>query len=97
MRNYNMKGEEISLEDAALLFEDPMQRIVGLTAVGEVKVSTVLLVIDHGHGAGPPLIFETLVFGGDRDGEMDRYHTLTEAQLGHLEMVKRVFELHDGR
>lgn len=55
-----------------------------------VKVSTVFLGLDHSFGAGAPLIFETLVFGGPLDGEMDRYGTWDEAQAGHDAMVARV-------
>lgn len=39
---------------------------------------------------GPPLIFETLVFGGPLDGEVDRYSTRADALVGHAAMVKRV-------
>jgi hypothetical protein len=37
---------------------------------------------------GPPLIFETMVFGGSKDGEMDRYSTKEEAEKGHEAMVR---------
>lgn len=38
-----------------------------------VRVSTVFLGLDHSFTGGPPLLFETLVFGGHLDGEMERY------------------------
>ena len=40
-------------------------------------------------GEGPPILFETLVFGGPLDGEMDRYSSWDDAQVGHEMMVKR--------
>lgn len=57
-----------------------------------VRVSTVFLGLDHSFGSGPPLLFETMVFGGKLDGEMDRYHTWQEAETGHEAMKKRVEE-----
>lgn len=46
---------------------------------GDVEVSTVFLVLDPQFGPGPPLLFETLVFGGEFDEEMERYSTWKEA------------------
>jgi hypothetical protein len=50
-------------------------------------VSTVFLGLDHSF-EGPPILFETLVSGGDLEGEMDRYHTWEEAIKGHNNMMK---------
>lgn len=55
-----------------------------------VEVSTVFLGLDHSFDSGNPLLFETLVFGGNFDGEMDRYSTWEQAEVGHAEMVKKV-------
>lgn len=65
-------------------------RIVDKTTIGESKVSTVFLGLDHSFGSGPPLVFETMVFGGKLADEMDRYSTWDEAVTGHENMVKRV-------
>ncbi len=54
-----------------------------------VRVSTVFLGLDHSFGDGPPLLYETLVFGGPLDGTMRRYATRAEALAGHREMVLR--------
>lgn len=56
-----------------------------------VLVSTVYLGLDHSFGEGPPLIYETMVFGGDHNGDMDRYTTYEEALEGHKRMEKQVF------
>ena len=57
----------------------------------DVRVSTVFLGLDHNYlDTGPPLIFETLIFGGEHNGDMDRYSTYEEAEAGHEVMVKRV-------
>lgn len=50
-------------------------------------VSTVFLGIDHGFGDGPPILFETMIFGGDFDGEQRRYSTATEALAFHDSLV----------
>ena len=55
----------------------------------EVHVSTVFLGLDHSFGEGPPLLFETMVFGGDMDQEEDRYTTYDQAEAGHKAMVER--------
>lgn len=70
------------------------ERIVAQEKVTEtVEVSTVFLGLDHNFlGKEPALLFETMVFGGDLDGEQDRYSTWEEAEAGHQEMLKRVKE-----
>jgi hypothetical protein len=56
-----------------------------------VRVSTVFLGLDHNFfGDGPPVLWETLVFGGLLDGEMDRYTSLAAAFEGHQEICARV-------
>jgi len=63
---------------------------VAMDEIGDVRISTVFLGLDHQFGDGPPLLFETLVFGGKLDDEMDRYTTWEEAEKGHAEMVIKV-------
>lgn len=65
-------------------------RTVACTDLGECRVSTVFLGSDYSLNGGPPLIFETMVFGGPHDGEIDRYSTWDEANAGHAEMVARI-------
>lgn len=64
-------------------------RRVALTEISDdVSVSTVFLGLDHNFsGEGDPILFETMVFGGDRDGETTRYRTWDEAKTGHEEVV----------
>jgi hypothetical protein len=67
------------------------ERHVAKDVFGDVEVSTVFLGLDHNYSrTGPPLIFETMVFGGELDQEMLRYPTWTKALAGHREMVERV-------
>jgi len=39
------------------------KRVVAKTEVGSMCVSTVFLGLDHRLGEGPPLLFETMIFG----------------------------------
>jgi hypothetical protein len=56
-----------------------------------VAVSTIFLGLNHRYfGDGPPLLFETMVFGGELDKELERYETKAQALVGHDEMVARV-------
>lgn len=55
-----------------------------------VRVSTVFLGLDHQWGNGPPILWETLVFGGVLDGEQVRYTSRADALRGHQEMCARV-------
>ena len=56
---------------------------------GGVLVSTVFFGIDHNFGPdGPPLLFETMIFGGEHDQFQDRYATLDEAKAGHAKAVE---------
>jgi hypothetical protein len=71
-------------------FENINCRGVGRTEVANVMVSTVFLGIDHQFGDGPPILWETMVFGGTLDGEQRRYSSKEDAKRGHAEMVKKV-------
>jgi len=65
-------------------------RRVALTeAKNGFRISTVFMSLSHQYGAGPPLIFETMVFDGDNysDLDCDRYSTWEEAEAGHKKMV----------
>ena len=48
-----------------------------------VTVSTVFLGLDHSFGDGPPLLFETMIFGGAQDGRNERYEDRATALAGH--------------
>jgi hypothetical protein len=75
----------------ARCFEKHADRVVGLTEYPEVSVSTVFIGIDHRVcGEGPPILFETMVFGGELDGELERCSTWDEAVEMHERMVARV-------
>jgi len=72
------------------LFHDPAYQTVRKARVGGIRISTVWLGLDHSFGQGPPLIFETMVFGDRMDEEYFRYATEAEAIEGHYRMARRV-------
>ena len=63
---------------------------IGGQKVGEVRISTVFLGLDHSFGGGSPLLFETIVFGGPLDQQQDRCSTWEAAEKMHEAMVERV-------
>ena len=66
---------------------------VAQTTKGSITVSTVFLGIDHKFPdweTGPPILFETLIFGGRYDQEQWRYCTWEEAEEGHKKACQLV-------
>ena len=73
-----------------LKYQSENSRVVDRTSFGEVEVSTVFLGWEHGKDEGVPILFETLVFGGEYDGYMLRYTSWDDAVNGHEEVCKMV-------
>jgi hypothetical protein len=67
------------------------KRRVARDKVGEYEVSTVFLTFDHGWDGGPPVLWETMIFGGKYDDWINeyqvRYTSLADAKAGHAEAV----------
>jgi hypothetical protein len=93
---YRLDGKKIvALRNAlewAIWFGETDRHIAhdtfGHEGIGVITVSTVFLGLDHRFaGDGPPILFETLVFGGIRDGEMWRCSTWDEAEAQHRMVV----------
>ena len=56
-----------------------------------IRVSTVFLGLDHNYwNDGPPVLWETMVFGGPMNGEMERYSSKADAVIGHQAMLTTV-------
>jgi len=66
------------------------ERHIGSDYIGKIHVSTVFLGIDHNFGEGEPLLFETMIFGGEHNEYQERYSTYDEALKGHKKAVKLV-------
>lgn len=68
------------------------------TEKDNTKVSTVFLGIDHSFGyGGPPVLFETMIFGGEQDGYQERCCTYDEAIAMHAKACQIAFGMIDAR
>lgn len=96
--NEDHETVSVSMREWSIYFNKP-DRLLWNTTVGDSKVSTVFLGIDHSFGSGPPLLFETLVMGGPLTDDMERYTTYDQARIGHITMVSQCVaaERHDER
>jgi hypothetical protein len=81
--HYDKLGLPIPFGEWARRMEDQEYRIIGNTQIGDVEVSTIWLGLDHHWGGGPPILFETMIFGGEYDRWQIRYSTEEEARAGH--------------
>ena len=71
-------------------FENPENRRIAENDVNGVVISTVFLGIDHAYNGGEPILYETMVFGGEFDRECERYRSREESLAGHSEWVEKV-------
>jgi len=85
--------QPLTAQEWGRMFEDHPLRVVAHHKIRRVTVSTVWVGLDQRHhGQGPPLIYETMVFGGPLDGTTLRYTYRDEAIDGHagiLDAVRR--------
>jgi hypothetical protein len=82
----------ISFEQV-LAGKGPSHDRVGSDHVENVHVSTVFLGLNHRYcGGGPPILFETMIFGGEHDQYQERYCTWAAAEEGHKRAVKMATE-----
>ena len=71
-------------------FETAERHVDKTEISSDVNVSTVFLGLNHNYGDGEPLLFETMVFGGEHDEEMERYSTWEQAEEGHNRWVDKL-------
>ena len=65
-------------------------RVMKQEAIGEAKVSTVFLGLDHNFMGGEPVLFETMIFGGKHGGYQKRCSTWEMAEKMHQDAVALV-------
>lgn len=99
---YILDGHEPKREDDLLKWGEWMQKAnrtvkkdtahVSLDGekVGDITISTIFLGLDHRFGEGPPILFETMVFGGPLDQSQDRCATWEGAEKMHEEWCEKV-------
>lgn len=85
---------ESDIHTWARTYEDFSKRRVARTEEGDTYVSTVFLGLDHSfdysHGH-IPILFETMIFGGEHDLYQERYATWAEAEAGHKTACQLAF------
>ena len=92
-------GNYIEIDGEVLLVDDLKEwmdifytsdRNVAKTDLPGVNISTIFLGINRQWGRGPPILYETMVFGGQHDEYTERYHTREDALEGHERVVTMV-------
>lgn len=90
-------GAVVPIDDLLMWAQwfETADRRVAYDVVGPWRISTVFLSLDHNFdGAGPPVLWETMVFGSGeghwRDEWCHRYASRDEALLGHATTVALV-------
>ncbi|KKL54171.1 hypothetical protein LCGC14_2268060 [marine sediment metagenome] len=90
---FDRKGRPMELMDWASAIESA-DAVIGNDTIDGQQVSTVWTGLDRRFLDGPPLIFETMIFGGPHDQYCDRYSNEEAALDGHK---RTVAALRDGR
>ena len=92
VKYYNREGSEITAEQFMELLGDEDYRRVAKDEIGMVVVSTAWLgfTAKTASGAFMHFNFETVIFGGLRDGEGERYETEQQALEGHKRWVAEI-------
>lgn len=74
--------------------KDDRRTVAKTTIEGLGQISTVFLGIDHDWSFhGPPVLWETMIFGGPHDGYQDRYTSKAEALAGHKSACDALFNI----
>lgn len=97
-QHYILDGKETKSADLlewAAWFETADRHVAKTSVNDEVNVSTVFLGLDHSFGEGPPLLFETMIFGGEHDQYQKRFATCEQAEEGHKVAVLLATVDHD--
>ena len=58
--------------------------------IGDVYVSTVFLGLDHSFKSDKPVLWETMIFGGDHDQYQERYTSYEDAFEGHQKALNLI-------
>ncbi len=94
--NYILKGKKPVKENDILKWGkwfEKANRHVHLTKWNGMEISTVFLGIDYNFsGQGEPLLFETMIFGGEHDEYQERCSTWKEAEAMHKKAVVLVIK-----
>jgi hypothetical protein len=110
MEHYRLEGHEVVAMNVdthegliawAQTFEKADRVVMQTRLIDGSRISTVFLGLDHQWGDGPPHLFETCLFSGEKyfnsilkrevsESEIvARYSTWAEAEEGHIEWIEK--------
>ncbi len=87
MKYFDREGNPMTTKEWAIAYGDVEARTIGDDSLEGQHISTVWRGLDRQVGEGPPLIFETMIFGGPHNGYCEHYPTEREALTGHQRTV----------
>lgn len=80
-----------NLIEWAVWYEKADKHVGKTDLPGGIQISTVFLGLDHAFCGKEPLLFETMIFGGEHNEYQERYSTWEQAEAGHKRAVEMVF------
>ena len=91
MRWYILNNENIPVESNITEYvewsKDLKKIIVKQEDINDVTVSTVFLGLDHSYNENVPVLWETMIFGGEHNLYQERYSSYEGALEGHERAV----------
>lgn len=82
--NNNKPVFSTALESSEWMENNPNRKVVKQDTVDDIRVSTVFLGLDHAWlKEQPPVLWETMIFGGEHDQYQERYTSHKDALEGH--------------
>jgi hypothetical protein len=78
------------LESCEWMDENPERKAVKQDTVDDVYISTVFLGLDHAWNSDIPVLWETMIFGGEHDQCQERYTSYEDALEGHEKALNLV-------
>ena len=91
------KAKSVDLMEWGQWFETAERHVAKTDISDEINVSTVFLGLDYSFGSGAPLLFETMIFGGEHDQYQERFETWEQAEEGHKVACSLATHNHDGQ
>ena len=85
--NNNKPVAKPVLEASQWLEDNDNRRIVKRDEIGDILVSTVFLGLDHAWDSDIPVLWETMIFGGEHDQYQERYTSYEDALEGHKKAI----------
>ncbi len=71
------------IEAAEWLDKNPERKAVKQEHIDKIFISTVFLGLDHAWDSNIPVLWETMIFGGEHDQYQERYTSYEDALEGH--------------